>query len=89
MIEAIKLLEGPLHLLCRQVWVTTCPRDLQLRRLQVCRGLDEATAVARIDSQTAPELKIARADVVIDTSGLMRDTERQFVAAWSALPAAA
>lgn len=85
-IEAIKLLEGPLHLLCRQVWVTTCPRDLQLQRLQVCRGLDEATAVARVDAQSAPELKIAGADVVLDTSGLMRDTERQFAAAWAALP---
>lgn len=88
MIEAIKLLEGPLHLLCRQVWVTTCSRATQVQRLRVCRGLDEETAVARVDAQADPALKVARADVVIDTEGLMRDTERQFAAAWAALPAA-
>lgn len=89
MIEAIKLLEGPLHLLCRQVWVTTCSRATQVLRLQVCRGLDEETAVARVDAQADPALKIARADVIIDTDGLMSDTERQFRAAWDALPSLA
>ena len=84
MIEAIKLLEGPLRDLCRQIWVTDCTYEQQLARLQVCRGLDEATAVARITAQSPPALKIAQADVVIDTNGLMSDTVRQFDAAWSA-----
>ena len=84
MIEAIKLLEGPLRDLCRQIWVTDCTYEQQLARLQVCRGLDEATAVARITAQSPAALKIAQADVVIDTNGLMSDTVRQFDAAWSA-----
>ena len=84
MIEAIKLLEGPLAALCDQVWVTTCARETQLARLRVCRGLAEAEAVARIDAQSPPADKIARADVVIDTDGLLRETEEQFAAAWGA-----
>ncbi len=81
-IEAIKLLEGPLAALCDQIWVTTCTRQTQLARLRVCRGLDEATAVARVDAQGPQEEKIARADVVIATDGLLRETQEQFEAAW-------
>ncbi len=82
MLEAIKLLEGQMRPLCRQVWVTTCTRQRQLERLQICRGLDLETAVARIDAQSPQEQKIAQADVVIDTNGLMRDTQAQFEKAW-------
>ena len=85
MIEAIKLLEGPLAALCDQVWVTACARETQLARLRVCRGLSEADAVARIDAQSPQADKIARADVVIDTDGLLRETEEQVFAAWTLL----
>ncbi len=85
MIEAIKLLEGPLAAVCDQVWVTTCARATQLERLRVCRGLDAAAAVARVDAQSPQEEKIARADVVIDTDGLLSATEEQFMTAWGAL----
>lgn len=84
-IEAIKLLEGPLAAACDQIWVTACPRETQLERMRVCRGLDEATAVARVDAQAPQAEKIARADVVIDTSGLMTATQAQFEAAWAGL----
>lgn len=85
MIEAIKLLEGPLAEVCSQVWVTACSRETQLSRLRVCRGLDEADAAARVDAQNPQADKIARADVVIYTDGLLRDTEAQFNKAWAAL----
>lgn len=84
-IEAIKLLEGPLASLCDQVWVTACARETQMARLRVCRGLSEAAAAARIDAQSQQADKIARADVVIRTDGLMRETEEQFERAWSGL----
>lgn len=83
MIEAIKLLEGPLADLCDQVWVTTCPPSVQAERLRVCRGMDDAAALARITAQSPQAEKIARADVVIDTGSLMRETRTQFEAAWS------
>jgi dephospho-CoA kinase len=47
--------------------------------------METAVAEARIMAQRPAEEKIARADVVIDTDGLMRETERQFSAAWSRL----
>jgi dephospho-CoA kinase len=85
LIEAIKLLEGELAALCDEVWVTVCSQDLQLQRLQICRGMAEADARARIEAQSAVEAKVAQADVVIDTNGLMSDTQRQFEAAWNRL----
>ena len=83
MIEAIKLLEGPLAALCDQVWVTACDRETQMARLRVCRGLSEADAAARIDTQSPQADKIARADVVICTDGLLRETEAQVATAWA------
>lgn len=86
MIEAIKLLEGPLATLCDQIWVTTCSRATQLERLRVCRGMSIEDAITRIDAQSPQEDRIARADVVIQTDGLMVDTQRQFEVAWTSLP---
>lgn len=83
MIEAIKLLEGPLAEACDQIWVTTCPMPVQMERLRVCRGLDEREARARIDAQPPQAEKIARADVVINTDGPMRETQAQFDTAWA------
>jgi dephospho-CoA kinase len=85
LIEAIKLLEGKLHTVCHQIWVTRCSRERQLERLRICRGMDMVTAVMRIDAQSPQEEKVAKADVVIDTDGLMDDTRRQFERAWSRL----
>lgn len=87
MIEAIKLLEGPLAAACDLIWVTACSRERQLERLRVCRGMDDETAATRVDAQPPQAEKIARADVVIDTGGLMRDTQAQFEAAWVAVEA--
>lgn len=84
-VEAIKLLEGPLANMCDQIWVTTCSPETQMARLRVCRGMDEETAAARINAQSPQADKIARADVVINTDGLMADTEAQFAEAWARL----
>jgi len=85
MIEAIKLLEGALAAACDQIWVTTCSRATQMERLRVCRGMDEASAAARVDGQSPQEEKMARADVVIRTDGLLAETQAQFEAAWASL----
>ncbi|MEM7112990.1 MAG: dephospho-CoA kinase [Chloroflexota bacterium] len=87
MIEAIKLLEGGLAEMCHQIWVTRCLQSLQIDRMRICRGMDMESSVARINAQPPQEEKVAQADVVIDTGGLMRDTERQFELAWRRLPA--
>jgi dephospho-CoA kinase len=85
-IEAIKLLEGVLAKVCHQIWVTRCSQKRQLDRLRICRGMNTETAVARIKAQSSQEEKVARADIVIDTEGLMVDTELQFKMAWDRLP---
>ena len=86
MLEAIKLLEGSLVEVCHKVWVTRCSQTRQLERLRVCRGLDTAEATTRIKAQSPQDEKVAQADTVIDTNGLMRDTELQFRMAWKRLP---
>ncbi|RMH00585.1 MAG: dephospho-CoA kinase [Chloroflexi bacterium] len=85
-IEAIKLLEGGLADACHQIWVTRCSQQRQLDRLMICRGMDKQSALARIKAQPPQEEKVALADVVIDTNGLMTETEAQFDIAWSRLP---
>jgi len=84
-IEAIKLLEGPLAALCDQIWVTTCARETQLERLRVCRGMDPADAAIRVDAQNPQAEKITRAHVVIQTDGLLRETEAQVSQAWASI----
>ncbi len=85
MLEAIKLLDGPLQDAVDQVWVADCPPETQLQRLLVCRGMGETEATARIAAQAPQADKVARADVVIDTGGLMADTQAQFEVAWRTL----
>ncbi|MEW5987842.1 MAG: dephospho-CoA kinase [Chloroflexota bacterium] len=81
-VEAIKLLEGSLARECDQVWVTHCPPAMQIERLMSGRGMDEATAVQRVQVQSPQAEKLAQADVAIDTSGSLAETEAQFTAAW-------
>jgi dephospho-CoA kinase len=84
-VEAIKLLESPLRALCHQVWVTTCPEEQQFERMVSGRGMTRAQAVERIRSQPRQRDKIAQADVVIDTSKRLEDTQQQVRDAWQRL----
>lgn len=84
-IEAIKLIEGSLASECDQVWVTTCPAELQIERLMSIRGMDRETAELRVRAQPPQELKLAKADVIIDTSLSLQQTRYQFDTAWNGL----
>ena len=86
-IEAIKLLESDLAPLCDEIWVTTCPEELQLERLMTTRGLSREEAELRIRAQPPQEEKLAVADVVIDTSGTLEETRRQVRRVWEVLRA--
>jgi dephospho-CoA kinase len=81
-VEAIKLLEGELRHRCQAIWVTRCREDQQMRRLVAGRKMSRHEARARVQSQPSQAEKVARADVVIDTSGSLRETERQVIEAW-------
>jgi dephospho-CoA kinase len=83
-IEAIKLLESPLHDRCDQTWVVRCDVGDALARL-AARGLDAAAVNARLANQTSQESKITAADVVIDGSATLAETRRQVELAYDAL----
>jgi len=83
-IEAIKLLESPLHDRCDETWVVRCDEADAIARL-AARGLDEAAARARLANQSSQAAKLAAADVVIDGSAPLAETRRQVEAALAAL----
>ncbi len=82
-VEAIKLLEsGMVEKLCNAVWVTTCAERTQLKRMMYLRNFAREDALNRIRSQPSQELKLARADVIINTDGTLEETREQVLAAW-------
>ena len=84
-VDAIRLFESGLAAMSDQVWVVTCPPDVQLRRLMARNGFSEEEARMRIAAQPPQEEKVARADVVIANGGTRQETEAQAAAAWQRL----
>ena len=85
-VEAIKLLETDLCKLCDAIWAVTSHREQQVERLVRTRGLTKEQALLRIDAQSPVADKVARADLVIDNSGELRETRAQVLRAWNAIP---
>ncbi len=84
-VEAIKLLESKLSIICDTVWATFAPEFIQKNRLMQKRGMSEAESLQRIRSQTLQEIKTSAADVVIQNTGSFEDTWKQVVAAWKVI----
>ncbi len=84
-VEAIKLLESGVADNYDAIWVTTCPETAQVARLMQSRRLTREEALRRIHAQPPQAEKLARADVVIDTSGSLDATRAQVSAAWKAI----
>jgi dephospho-CoA kinase len=76
-IEAIKLLESPLHDRCDQTWVVRCDESDALDRLARSRGMGGEEARRRLANQSPQDAKLAAADVIIDGSASMDETRRQ------------
>jgi dephospho-CoA kinase len=83
-LDAIKLIEAGWADKSDTVWVVTCRRDQQIKRLMSTRGYTRQEALTRIDAQSPQEDKVARADTVIDNSGSLSQTKKQVDAAWQA-----
>lgn len=81
-IEAIKLLEGPLKAACDSIWVTTAPYETQVARLVQKRGMTLEAARQRINAQPPQEVKIAQAHIVIRNDGSFEKTWQQVLAGW-------
>jgi dephospho-CoA kinase len=88
-IEAIKLLESPLHDRCDSTWVVRCDEADAVQRVATSRAMSADEARARLANQSPQEAKIAAADVVIDGSAALQETRRQVEAAYAALLASA
>jgi len=87
-IEAIKLVEGGLALLCDEVWLVRCEAGIQRERL-LGRGAEADDADARIAAQGDLESRLRpAARRVIDTSGPVEPVRARVREAWRAAGAA-
>ncbi len=84
-VEAIKLLESSLWLLCGTVWVVTASRAVLLERLARERGMAAGEAVARLAAQADDAMFRAQADLVIENDGDRAALARAVDRAWAAL----
>ncbi|MEZ3160067.1 dephospho-CoA kinase [Microbacterium sp. BWT-B31] len=67
------------------VVVAHAPAEVRARRLVELRGMSETDAAARLASQVSDDARLRIADVVIDTSGTLAQTERQVDLLWERL----
>jgi len=84
-VEAIKLLEGPLRQACDTVWVTYTQKPTQISRLTKKRGLSVAVAHQRVNSQPSQVEKVKAANTVVQNEGSFDDTWQQVTKAWKEL----
>ncbi len=81
-IEAIKLLESGLRNYCDSIWVTNATEGTQLKRLMAKRKMSRADAIERIHAQSAQEIKIKAANVIVNNNQSFEDTWVQVTSAW-------
>lgn len=68
-----------------QIAVVYVPRELQLERLMVRDDLNREAAEARLNSQMDIEEKKRQADILIDNSGTLAETQQQVDNLWGRL----
>ncbi len=81
-LEAPLLIEAGWMPLVNQLWVTTAPKTVIMKRLKSQKGLDEAQILARLNSQLPQKEKIKQAHVVIDTNCDLSELEAKVTELW-------
>jgi dephospho-CoA kinase len=81
-IEAIKLLESGLRNYCDTIWVTNATEGTQLKRLMAKRKMSRTDALERIHAQSAQDIKIKAANVIVNNNQSFDDTWKQVSSAW-------
>lgn len=81
-IEAIKLLESGLRNYCDTIWVTNATEGTQLKRLMAKRKMSRIDALERIHAQSAQDIKIKAANVIVNNNQSFDDTWKQVSSAW-------
>ena len=79
------LFEAGIDGISDEIWVVAVGLELQIRRLMERDGYSREEALSRIRAQMPLEDKIARADVVIDNSGSLDDTQQLVRGLWHEL----
>jgi dephospho-CoA kinase len=85
-VDAVKLLESGIGKRCNAIWVVIASEEQQFERLTRRRGMTEADAWQRIHAQASQAEKVRQADVVIDNSGSVDQTDAQVRHAWALIP---
>lgn len=80
------LLEISWQLRVEEIWVVKVPADIQIHRVIQRSGMTEAQVLERIKKQMPTENKLNYADVIIDNSHTIEDTERQVREALAHVP---
>lgn len=86
-LEAALLLEARWDDLADEIWVTVAPPEVAAQRVAERSNLDREQVMERIRSQMSNDDRIARAKVVIDTSGDMQSTRDRAMERWKAVEA--
>lgn len=81
-LEAPLLIEAGWTPLVNQIWVTTAPKAVIIKRLKQEKGMDEAQILTRLNSQLPQKEKIKRAQVVIDTNCGLFELEAKVTQLW-------
>ncbi len=84
-VEAIKLVEGPLGAQVDSIWVVDSAPQIQIQRLMEKRRMSEPEARRRIEAQNPQREKLARADVVISNNTNLPDLWVQVERDWKKL----
>lgn len=84
-IEAIKLLEGPLRQACDTIWVTYAQKEVQVSRLIQKRAMSLAVAHQRVNAQPPQIEKVKVANTVVHNEGSFENTWQQVTKAWKEL----
>ena len=71
------LIECGWHKLVDSVWLVKVPKDVQVRRAMLRDGATAEAVMSRIDAQMSLAEKETYADVVIDNSGTVEETQVQ------------
>jgi dephospho-CoA kinase len=85
---AVAVLEAPLleeagwTEMVDQLWVTTAPQDVVLKRLIEKVGLTEEEALARINSQPPQQSYTARADITLETDTSLDELKEKVATLW-------
>ena len=84
-LEVPLLVEAGWASLVDEVWVTTAPEPVILRRLEERTGMTEQESLARMRSQLPSEERLKHADTVIDTNCTLDELRKKIKELWCRL----